>query len=423
MIYIYFIFLIFLPFGQALTINLGFPLKLSEIGLIGLTLIMVVNKVQIEKSNRKVFIYLVCFSSTLLMSFYINSVWSYSYQLTQYKSRFGYNIDSLMKFLYVLFSLICFIVACQVLATRKKMSINFILTGAILSASYSLYLFACGILDIDPYLLWGMDKIPQSLTLFGHKFYRCGTFKEGNYSGLFLILSSILAYNQGHKKSSYFLFFSTISTLSTITYICDFILVFFYSVSVLKNQKNIIVSLVLVSILAITIISSWDILSIVIYKKLKKNNDVAENIHANYSRDDRTNSILAGISLFLDNPIIGVGLGNYSRHYSKYYISNKYKFHLGSDYKYIVNNVFVEILCEGGILSFVFFALFYFQIILIAYRNSQYEFIIGLLIALLYQLAFPTFTMMYLWVFYACSVTIKKDILIESSNSFVARNN
>ena len=93
------IFFIFMPFAQALTFDIGFPLKISEISMICI-IFLYQNRVKLKKCD----VILICFMLIALLSFFVNMLWEYNYTLNiNYTKRFGENIDSFSKFIHSLF--------------------------------------------------------------------------------------------------------------------------------------------------------------------------------------------------------------------------------------------------------------------------------------------------------------------------------
>ena len=108
-------FLFFLPFTNVLVVNLGFPLKISEIFFFGLLLFNSIfitrssfwKSIKLDKTDLVLLIFLlIVFISTLL-----NSFWEYSYNLNYYEDvRLGYKFDSFLKLFYVVLAIIVYFI-------------------------------------------------------------------------------------------------------------------------------------------------------------------------------------------------------------------------------------------------------------------------------------------------------------------------
>src|SRR5690606_3804552 len=213
----YFIlFLVSLPFTQALTIDIGFPLKASEIVLFFLLIFYMFN----GKMSKFFWNLLVKYKILLFclicvtISFFVNLFWNYDYPIKKIPFRLTPAIDSLLRLCYVVINIIAFFIAVIMLVKRQYI-LKYWVYGAVAAAIYAWYLFISSGLNL-PYLkLFGMDENPQML----HGFIRCGTFKEGNFFGLFLLLSAIISFYVNKIKTGVFLMITIITTFSTISII------------------------------------------------------------------------------------------------------------------------------------------------------------------------------------------------------------
>jgi O-antigen ligase len=70
-------------------------------------------------------------------------------------------------------------------------------------------------------------------------------------------------------------------------------------------------------------------------------------------------------------------------------------------FKLIPNNIYIELLCESGIFAFIIFCLIFINLIVKVNGNDFVHLKSGLIIALIYFCAFPTYTMLFIWVFIA----------------------
>ena len=136
------IFFIFMPFAQALTFDIGFPLKISEISMICI-IFLYHNRVKLKKCD----VILICFMLIALLSFFVNMLWEYNYTLNiNYTKRFGENIDSFSKFIYLFFIILSFIILRNVFDKNKVIYIKYFFLGAVLAIFYSWYLTLSGVL-------------------------------------------------------------------------------------------------------------------------------------------------------------------------------------------------------------------------------------------------------------------------------------
>jgi O-antigen ligase len=401
------IFFLFMPFTQALTFHVGFPLKISEVCLLALAVIYLATrrKVQLPKPV----IYCIAFFFFIItVSFIINLVWSYSYPLKEYPSRFGYTGDSVTRYIYFILALLAFFISVDCFLLYTEYSVRIWLYGAVMAALYGWYLAVSSKLHLPVFLLPGMEHPPQK-TDYG--IIRCGTFLEGNYMGLYLLLSAGMSFYIKRIKTGIFLLLSIITTFSTLSYIGAVLFVIIYLLPILLKKKFIPALLIL--IIGVLFYFPWftktQFYKFYVYEKIFS--DPANvTTNAAYSKADRLVTIQTAWHVSVDNPVFGVGLSNFSRHYEEHYtgegLSPKmYKIFLRKNSKVIPNNIYVEILTEGGFIALITFIVF---LLFLVYYARSYGASNTLLPALLGMLlcfnAYPSFIMIYLWCFMALPV-------------------
>lgn len=400
------IFIFFLPFTQALTIDLKFPLKISELAIILLVLLFFfIHRFHIPRRNQGLFLVISMLFGVLGLSVLINMAWEYPYRLYYTEGRFGKEIDSLLKFIYVGIAFTVFLVSSNIFANNRDKYVNIYINGALLAASYSWYLFASSLLSLPYLALPGMEPNPQRINLIYAEVIRSGTFKEGNMMGLFLFLSAALAFYQKRFRSAYFLTASVLTTFSTMAFICTFLFVNLYFFRNIFRRDIVIrffVWMIAITMALSVLINIPEFRSIVLNKVIPNPN---AELHETFSRMDRLNQILIAGQIALDNPLLGVGIANYGLHYTHYNTEPLFAY----NFKAIPNNIYFELLSEGG-----FIALFLFLIFLIALgRRTLYDrsgiLSKAFLLLLLYFLAYPTFTLLFVWVFFGLLSSLGKE--------------
>ena len=408
------LFILGLPFSQALTINLLFPLKISEVAIFCFVVYFFF-KVVFEKDMflKSDFItrYLLTFILVVLTSTCYNFFITYNYPLNLDYIRLSRNANSLLKFGYLVIAFIAMqmtIIYVESYSIEKALKWFFL--AAVLSSIYAWYLFFSSALNIPVLLLPGMDNPPQSLNLSFGSIIRCGTFKEGNYMGLFLFIGGVLARYRQKIALSNFLFISIITTFSTVSFIC---VIFYFLLTFFNKRKSILkvvaVFFVVATVLTLLVVKSEDFRSNVV-NKIFASEDNVENQNDVFSRLDRLNSTQIGINLFLDNPIFGVGTGNYDIHFNHYNLLPKFG---DGDYKKIPNNVYIEVLCESGIIAFSMFIGLIIIIVKQAQKTKNKPLVIGTVISFIYLIAFPTYTVLYIWFFWGILITEAKRVEIN----------
>ncbi|MES2397294.1 MAG: O-antigen ligase family protein, partial [Bacteroidota bacterium] len=111
---------------------------------------------------------------------------------------------------------------------------------------------------------------------------------------------------------------------------------------------------------------------------------------------DRLDLIKVAFLIGANNPILGVGISNYALHYKQYGYDKRFK----RDFKVIPNNVYAEIFSETGVIGLFLF--FYFLFLLLQQTSSDKTNVLkyGLIVSMVYLLAFPTYTVLFIWVFF-----------------------
>jgi O-antigen ligase len=399
---IFALFLFFLPFTQALTINVGFPLKISELLLFLLLFIYLITSNILNFKLSRLTITLFFFTVVIFVSFIVNIFYKYPYNLILGDSRFSPFVDSLLKFFYVLIAIFAMLVSINELSKNSKL-VKFFLWGAIVSSLYSWYLFASGVLKLPVLLLPGMNDPAVINTPFGD-IIRCGTFKEGNFMGLYLVIAAIVAFYQNKVTVSVFLFLTIITTFSTAAMACSFIFFMIFLIKKYKKHKfKLIGALSLTALVLFLLIQFNSSFKSYFFDKIFASEDTVENTNDVFSKVDRLNTTYVGLSMFYDNPVFGVGLSNYSLHYYHYNLLPELDV---VGFKRIPNNIYIEIMSETGIFGIFTFLYFLIQIYNIGKRKSRIILASGLIACYFYFFAFPSFTLLFIWVFFGivCSL-------------------
>lgn len=395
------VFWFFLPFTQALAINFIFPLKISEIALFFLLYhslnnnVISTSSIWFFKQNKLLLIFAVIATT----SFILNIYWHYDYPPKYMPYRLNRVGDSFIRLCYLFLCIIAFYFSFRRL--RDKINIlDYWIYGALIASIYGWYIFVSSYLNLPYFKLPGMEKSPQML----NGLIRCGTFKEGNFFGLFLILSAAVSLYR--KKYFFGLFFliSIIITMSTISIVSSIVFIIYYYRKKIINQKIIKIAPFLIIFLLFFINTDY-------YKKYVQKKIFEQSIilsYNNYSKIERSTTALTAYYMGINNPFFGVGPANYSPHFDKY---NSYKKIIKRTDKWIdiafsrynerviPNNVYMEIWCEYGILGFIFFVSYLIFILIKAIKIRE-DAITGGIISMLISLnAFPSFIMFFLWVF------------------------
>jgi len=401
------VFLLFLPFTQALTINVFFPLKISEILLF--LLVLTIIWFRLDKNHLRVLtkpITLLPFIVLATASFLINIFWKYDYSLTQLDFRIGQVPDSLLRLIYIYLNVMSFFISFYLYTKGKNKALSFWVIGAVIASIYGWYLFLSSTLNIPYIKLFGMEENPQAL----NGIIRCGTFKEGNFFGLYLLLSASIAFHLKKTKTAWFLMASILMTFSTVSLIsaCLYFLILSRKGILKKSVINTFIMLLPLVVLGSIYFFKSDFYQKYVYEKLFT--PVHKLTPANLSKVDRYLSSRIAFKQGIDNPILGVGPFNYSLHYQNYndvekIVKNHSEWSLNyfnrKNTRKIPNNVYMEVWAEYGILGFLLFSLFLLSTLLVSIKNRNHNITAGLLSMYLSFNAFPSFIMLFIWTYFA----------------------
>ncbi|WP_179344641.1 O-antigen ligase family protein [Winogradskyella ursingii] len=350
----------------------------------------------------------------VFLSFTVNALWDYNYQLKNIPFRLSEKGDSFLRLGYVTLCIIAFFFSLYFFKNKNNNILKYWVLGSILAASYSWYLFISSAFGIPYIRLFGMEPVPQNL--FG--IIRSGTFKEGNFFGLYLILSAAIAFFRGNTKSGWFLLCTIITTMSTISLVSAFVfLIYVYRKKLFTGKILIIYPLIILAFFAFTKTEYFQK-----YVKKKMFQPVSYLTTENFSKVDRYITGRIAFKQGVANPFVGVGPYNFALHYDYY---NDYRnvvlnpsvwfddFIARKNIRGITNNVYLEVWAEYGILGFLIFILFLLKTLFVSLKNKD-DLITGALLALFISFnAFPSFIMLFIWVFLALpySINYQKRII------------
>jgi O-antigen ligase len=368
---------------------------------------MPLETIQVNKNHRNILLVLLSFITIALLSTIVNSFWQYDYKLNYFEDvRISYGFDSFLKLFYLLLAVISFLFVKKYLALEGRYYVKIFLNGGICACIFCWYLFISTFLHYTPVFFNNSAEPAQTffIPLIG-EFYRSGTFKEGNHMGLFLLICVFLSHQR--KSKLVFLFAITIiTTFSTPAFIgCLAYFIIYYILDFLKQNAYFkLLLLGFFSLLLLAGIFSNEYVRAFTINKLTETEEESDVV----SKNDRLELIQTGYEMGWRNPFLGVGLSNYSLHYNKF----THDYEGITNIKRIVNNVYLEVFSEMGFLSLALFAFF---LILIFLNTKGLKARIGFIIFLVYLNVYPSFTLFFLWFYFAALLCISpKERLIPS---------
>lgn len=404
-----------LPFTQAMTIDIKFPLKIYEVALIltGL-LLLLKGKISIAPGVKRDLQILIAFCglTTLLVLTRI-AFPAEGMNKDILDSRFGPAGDGITKLVYLFIAVLGFTLFARYTFKDQESILKAWLAGAIVASLYSWYLFMVSAAGGDPFLLPGLVS-PSWAHFSSFSAIRSGTFREGNFMGLYLLLSTAVALYARKYKTALFLSLTIVITFSTINLIGLILfwgLVIYHRVSLLKLKKKIPFLILCITILLVAAVSiqNNEYVQNVLTNKLFGDSESPDSV----SRMDRMDLSLRGLDMFKDNIFMGVGLSQYG-YYFEYYESPD-RFFIPRYSKTIANNIYVELLAETGIFGFSLFMLFLFCIYRHARAPGLESLKYGFIAMLFVFLAYPTFSIMFLWAFWGIIVGASARASLKSN--------
>jgi O-antigen ligase len=389
-----------LPFTYAITVDLSFPLKIYEV-VLALVLLTYLLDLRLPLAPgaiapvRRLAWFAVAAGVLTLVRFAIPAEGA---AVGYFGVRFGPIGDAVAKLLYLTLGLLGLLLFTHSAYENESRYLRAWRLGATVAAVYSWYLFVAGLLGLEPFVLPGIVE-PKYFTVAGRSFVRSGTFNEGNILGLFMLLSVGLALYERRRLVAVLFSLTVLLTFSTVNVAGLALLwtmVWYREHSNLSVGRRVLyLGLGAVVLLAVGF-ALWQAgyLQAVIVGKLS-GDELGSKVK-------RIAFVIAGLRMFSDHPLLGVGISQFGYFYNSYQTLGIWG--IAETVKLIPNNIYVELLSELGIIGFLIFTSF----LLLVYRRLRYPELTPLRLTFITMLlvwnAFPTYTMMFLWAFLGLAV-------------------
>lgn len=335
------------PFQQALTINVGFPLKASEIlGIIAVAMLMVESRpAGFKVTNRAAMLAMgiIVTLSTVVNIFTPLPVMSY-----QGYER-GFTFDIIQYSMYAFLVLIIGWFAATRLGPERIGKATSV--GIKLAAAYSLLQLALHFAG-SAKLLEALNGTTQLGRSYGESITRNGPFLEGNYLGFFAGLALFIAAKRRDKPGVAAALFCLVYSQST-TGIISVLLAVLVLVVVRPRGKAVALfggmTATVVAVGAFTPAAQTFLQTQAL--KLGFGSPGSQIIQGiDTSRRDRGASLETGFAIGADNPLLGVGPGRYGVWFDQYLnVDSPLGKFIGS--RPIANNAYAQIVSELGFIA------------------------------------------------------------------------
>lgn len=392
-----FLAVVLIPFQQALTLEIGFPLKASEI-LAGLGIVATLVERRLRAfdavGSRLV---LALAGVTLLSSAWTALTTDGFIQSEAYPH--GTLFDLLQYTAYALLALLLFLALRSVLpAERITAALGWALR---LAAIYTVIQFAVWLAGSTA--LEFVNGNVQLGSQYGIRLPRNGPMREGNYLGFFAVACGFVALRARH-------WWNLAIAVALVLYS--------QSTSAIMGVAAATIAIILlrparrklliggIALLAGTLIAVLvPPVNRFIVGQMTKLGLIENTLGASYgySLRARTANAQAGFSMALENPILGVGQGRYALHYWEHLDKSGLPASFGANNpRPIANNVYAQIAAETGLVALLLFAALLIYLLLRARRDSDGA--LGLVAVIMVGLiAFPAWTNLMAWTIIAAA--------------------
>jgi O-antigen ligase len=392
-----------LPFTYAFTIPLQFPLKVYELALaLAFFAALAQLRVRAAAGALRVLRPLLPFAAVAVatLAYYAFNPLP-TVDSGTFDARFGAVGDGVAKLAYLALAVFGFLAFSYAAYRDLAAFVQIWIAGALAAAAYGWTLFVLSVVGLPPLLLPGMSAV-QYITVAGRTYVRSGTMAEGNYFGLFLLCSVAVAVFARWRAAALVLAASILITFSTASILGLAIFVAGTAWSSFRDRESAMgrlagrLVLASIALATLTLVAATGLASEVIIDKLTTADPG--------SKLDRLDQAIAGVRMAIDQPVFGVGLSQYGFHYRAYQLTSFFRG--GEIIKPIPNNVYVELLSETGVVGLLLFGWFLLRLYRAARAPGSASLRWGLAAMLVVFNAFPTYTVTFLWAYWALLIAV-----------------
>lgn len=428
-----------LPFTQALTVDLRFPLKIYEVALIGAGIVWLARSPERRalrwRLDRTETIALAIFTVAAFVSLHVSVLLS-EQPASRGIHRFSPYLDGLLSVGYLALSLVTLTLVVHLARRHLGLALRCWFAGALLASAYSLYLAFASIFGLVVPQLPGAAA--QVIYIGSVPLVRSGTFLEGNFLGLYLLISLVLALVAVRPLVAFVVSVAALTTLSTVTFLG---LLIAWTVAVVAHMvtgrsllRVLMPAVGLATVLALLPTAYYEAavgnkLAALLLERGQPNTPATaaetpatappprSEVEEQIASDNRTRSsserlalVAASAQMALDRPITGVGAAQYGLWWPQYrpeWLADG--FLDDPKQRYIPNNVYAQVLAEHGTVAFVALGVVLLSFLRRALRTRNAVLITGFILLLLSFNAYPTYVIAFIWAFLGVVVGISRE--------------
>lgn len=380
-----------LPFQQAFTLSVGFPLKASEVlAIAGVVVTIASNPGRVLRIRGRFIL------AGLLFVTLLSSAWNLftePFGETSEAYPMGLGLDILQYTGYAGLAILYF--AC--LSTVNSRRLMWALSWAVrLAAAYCVLQVVIWSLDLNA-ITHAINGNIQIGSQYGIDLPRNGPMREGNYTGFFGAAATFLMVRYKDAIGclcGVFLIFYSQSTGAIVGVVGALVA----GVILRPRLRKFIVSAIATAVIAGVVLLVPALRHLATGQLIKLG--LIQNTRGTsygYSLRARTVSSETGFSIAFDHPIFGVGAGRYGYHFWDYIDMTGLPSHYGRALtRPIANNAYAQIAAESGLVALCVFGALLVFIIWKSRKDSAM--LLGAVVSMsIGIIAFPAWTVLSLW--------------------------
>lgn len=406
-----------IPFQQALTLPVGFPLKISE--MMGILAVMLY-ATEARPSRYK---YAGAAFQWLLLAFVAFSTLAWLLVGPPADHSVGYerglDMDMLLYFGYaVLVIVISWFAGSRLGPTWISAAISLAIRLCAVWAALQGVLFLLG----SSNLLAALRGTQQIGTAYGFGMPRNGPFLEGNYLGFFAGVALLIVWSRVDRKgrrdglaivASLFCLFYSQSTVALVAVLAAILFM-----SVVRPSGRIVGALSFVGLIAVLVVSFVDSIGIYVSRQLAKlglinNPDFGASIE--YSMRNRSATVQRGLDMWAEFPWLGVGPGRYG-YWDEFFTTSSYS--VGG--RGIANNAYVQVLAEVGVVAALCFVAMIALLLIRHLRGARSSLALAVFVIIGLN-ATPSWTVLPIWVAVAYLATTRTAEFSPQTGPFIGQ--